>query len=93
VAAVIIDVRLGAVDHRNNNAQVFNLSLDKADYDAIDAVCTNSNNLFDIIGDVVMSIDNDLGILFILRECNPDPSNYLARRDMYYIVFIHHQTL
>jgi aryl-alcohol dehydrogenase-like predicted oxidoreductase len=51
VAGVIIGVRLGIADHRNNNAQVFNFSLDKTDCDAIDAVCTKSNNLFDIIGD------------------------------------------
>jgi aryl-alcohol dehydrogenase-like predicted oxidoreductase len=51
VAGVIIGVRLGIVDHRNSNAQVFNFSLDKPDCDAIDAVCTKSNNLFEIIGD------------------------------------------
>ena len=51
VAGVIIGVRLGIVDHRNNNAQVFNFSLDKTDCDDIDAVCTQSNNLFGIIGD------------------------------------------
>ena len=51
VAGVIIGVRLGIVDHRNNNMQVFNFSLDKTDYDDIDSVCTKSNNLFEIIGD------------------------------------------
>jgi aryl-alcohol dehydrogenase-like predicted oxidoreductase len=51
VAGVIIGVRLGIADHRNNNAQVFNFSLDKLDYDDIDAVCKKSNDLFDIIGD------------------------------------------
>ena len=51
VAGVIIGVRLGIVDHRNNNVQVFNFCLDKSDCDAIDAVCTKSNNLFEIIGD------------------------------------------
>jgi aryl-alcohol dehydrogenase-like predicted oxidoreductase len=51
VAGVIIGVRLGIVDHRNNNAQVFNFSLDKSDCDAIDAVCAKSNNLFEMIGD------------------------------------------
>ena len=51
VAGVIIGVRLGITDHINNNMQVFNLSLDKSDYDAIDAVCTKSNNLFEIVGD------------------------------------------
>ena len=51
VAGVIIGVRLGIVDHIKNNTQVFNFSLDKSDYNDIDAVCTKSNNLFDIIGD------------------------------------------
>ena len=51
VAGVIIGVRLGIADHRNNNTQVFNFCLDKSDYDDIDAVCTKSNDLFEIIGD------------------------------------------
>ena len=51
VACVIIGARLGIVDHINNNAQVFHFSLDKSDCDAIDSVCTRSNNLFEIIGD------------------------------------------
>ena len=37
VAGVIIGVRLGIVDHRNNNAHVFNFNLDKSDCDDIDA--------------------------------------------------------
>ena len=51
VAGVIIGVRLGITDHRNSNAQVFNFSLDKSDCDDIEAVCTKSNNLFEVIGD------------------------------------------
>ena len=51
VAGVIIGVRLGIADHINNNAQVFNFSLDKSDYDDIEEVCKNSNDLFDKIGD------------------------------------------
>jgi aryl-alcohol dehydrogenase-like predicted oxidoreductase len=51
VAGVIIGVRLGIVDHRNDNTQVFNFNLDKSDRDAIDAVCIKANNLFEIIGD------------------------------------------
>jgi aryl-alcohol dehydrogenase-like predicted oxidoreductase len=51
VAGVIIGARLGISDHRNSNALVFNFSLDKSDYDDIDAICTKSNNLFDMIGD------------------------------------------
>ncbi|MGB8937492.1 MAG: aldo/keto reductase [Candidatus Nitrosopolaris sp.] len=51
VAGVIIGVRLGIVDHRSSNMQVFNFSLTKSDYDDIDVVCTKSNNLFETIGD------------------------------------------
>ena len=43
VAAVIIGVRLGIVDHINNNSQVFTFSLDKWDYADIDSVYTKSN--------------------------------------------------
>ena len=51
VAGVIIGDRLGIVDHRNDNTQVFNFDLDQSDCYAIDALCTNANNLFEIIGD------------------------------------------
>ncbi|WP_458720844.1 aldo/keto reductase [Candidatus Nitrosocosmicus sp. R] len=51
VAGAIIGVRLGISDHRNSNAQAFNFSLGKSDYDTIDVVCTKSNNLFDMVGD------------------------------------------
>ncbi|MDX1373045.1 MAG: aldo/keto reductase, partial [Nitrososphaeraceae archaeon] len=51
VACVIIGVRLGIADHRNNNVQIFNFSLDKSDYYDIDAVCKKSNDLFEVIGD------------------------------------------
>jgi aryl-alcohol dehydrogenase-like predicted oxidoreductase len=51
VAGVIIGTRLGIVDHRNSNEQVFNLKLEKTDLEAIDAVCKKSNNLFEMIGD------------------------------------------
>ena len=51
VAGVIIGTRLGIVDHRANNEQVFNLKLDRSDLDAIDTVCQKSNNLYEIIGD------------------------------------------
>src|SRR5205823_13708114 len=36
VAGVIIGARLGIVDHRDDNTQVFNFSLVKSDYDDID---------------------------------------------------------
>jgi aryl-alcohol dehydrogenase-like predicted oxidoreductase len=51
VAGVIVGVRLGIVDHINDNKKSFTFDLDSADNEAIDAVCTKSNNLFDIIGD------------------------------------------
>jgi aryl-alcohol dehydrogenase-like predicted oxidoreductase len=51
VAGVIIGARLGISDHINNNTQVFNFSLDKSDYNDIDAVSKKSNNLFETIGD------------------------------------------
>ena len=51
VAGVIIGVRLGIVEHRNSNAQVFNFSLDSSDVNDIDTLCTKSRNLFEAIGD------------------------------------------
>jgi aryl-alcohol dehydrogenase-like predicted oxidoreductase len=51
VAGVIIGIRLGISDHRNNNSELFNFSLDKSDCNDIDAVCIKSNKLFEIIGD------------------------------------------
>ena len=51
VVGVIIGVRLGIDDHRENNSHVFDFGLDKSDCDAIDTVCTKSNILFGIIGD------------------------------------------
>jgi aryl-alcohol dehydrogenase-like predicted oxidoreductase len=51
VASVIIGVRLGIVNHINNNVQAFNFFLDKSDCDVIDAECTKSNDLFEKIGD------------------------------------------
>jgi aryl-alcohol dehydrogenase-like predicted oxidoreductase len=51
VAGVIIGVRLGIVEHRSSNAQVFNFSLDNSDVGDIDTICTKSRNLFEAIGD------------------------------------------
>ncbi len=51
IAGVIIGVRLGIVEHRNDNTQVFNFNLDMSDRDALDAVCAKANNLFETIGD------------------------------------------
>ena len=51
VAGVIIGVRLGIVDHMNENANVFAFDLDNSDRDSIDAICGKSNDLFEVIGD------------------------------------------
>lgn len=51
VAGVIIGVRLGIIEHRNSNAQVFNFNLDKSDVNNIDTICAKSRNLFEAIGD------------------------------------------
>jgi aryl-alcohol dehydrogenase-like predicted oxidoreductase len=51
VAAVIIGVRLGIVDHLGDNTKVFTCNLDNSDRDSIDAICKKSNDLFEVIGD------------------------------------------
>jgi aryl-alcohol dehydrogenase-like predicted oxidoreductase len=51
VAGVIIGVRLGIVDHMDENANIFAFDLDNSDRDSIDAVCEKSNDLFEFIGD------------------------------------------
>jgi aryl-alcohol dehydrogenase-like predicted oxidoreductase len=51
VAGVIIGVRLGIVDHIDDNSNVFNFNLDDSDRESIDEVCENANNLYEIIGD------------------------------------------
>ncbi len=51
VAGVIIGARLGIVDHRGDNARVFDFRLDKDDTNGIEEVSKKSNDLFDRIGD------------------------------------------
>ena len=51
VAGVIVGVRLGIANHINENNRSFSFGLDSSDNYAIDAVCTKSNDLFEIIGD------------------------------------------
>jgi diketogulonate reductase-like aldo/keto reductase len=51
VAGVIIGVRLGIIDHIDDNSNVFNFNLDDSDRESIDEVCENANNLYEIIGD------------------------------------------
>ena len=51
VAGVILGVRLGVSDHREDNARVFDFSLDEADNSQIEAVLTKSRDLYQLIGD------------------------------------------
>lgn len=51
VAGTIIGARLGISEHRLDNARVFELELDKADRDRLNAVTAKSRDLFHIIGD------------------------------------------
>ncbi len=51
VAGVIIGVRLGIVNHIDDNNNIFGFSLDNSDRDSIDEVGKNANNLYEIIGD------------------------------------------
>lgn len=51
VAGVIIGVRLGIVEHRQDNARIFELRLDEEDREKIEAITTRSQKLFELIGD------------------------------------------
>jgi aryl-alcohol dehydrogenase-like predicted oxidoreductase len=51
VAGVIVGVRLGLAEHRQDNARVFELALDDEDRDAIQEVLAQSRDLFSTIGD------------------------------------------
>lgn len=51
VAGVIVGTRLSIAEHRNENARVFDLTLDPADWQKIEAVTERSHNLFEQIGD------------------------------------------
>lgn len=51
VAGVIIGVRLGLSDHRQDNARVFDLKLDDEDKKKIEAVTARSHDLYEMIGD------------------------------------------
>jgi aryl-alcohol dehydrogenase-like predicted oxidoreductase len=50
-AGVIVGVRLGVADHRDDNAQVFGLGLDAEDRVRIESVLSRSRDLYQIIGD------------------------------------------
>jgi aryl-alcohol dehydrogenase-like predicted oxidoreductase len=51
VAGVITGVRLGLMDHIEENVRVFNLSLDDEDSAAIEDVLLRGNDLILLIGD------------------------------------------
>jgi aryl-alcohol dehydrogenase-like predicted oxidoreductase len=48
---VIVGARLGISEHIEDNAKVFNLTLDAEDSDRLDAVSRHSRDLYQIIGD------------------------------------------
>jgi len=51
VAGVIVGVRLGISEHRDDNVKVFGLNLDSEDNTKIKSVVSKANDLFDRIGD------------------------------------------
>jgi aryl-alcohol dehydrogenase-like predicted oxidoreductase len=51
VAGVIVGVRLGVADHREDNARVFDVALDAEDHAQIDAVLGKARDLYRLIGD------------------------------------------
>ena len=51
VAGVIIGVRLGISEHKDDNVKVFGLNLDSEDNSKIKSVVSKANDLFDKIGD------------------------------------------
>jgi len=51
VAGAIVGARLSISEHREDNAGIFDLMLDQSDYHQLDAVLSNSRNLYQLIGD------------------------------------------
>ena len=51
VAGVIVGVRLGLRDHREENPRVSSLQLDGQDLERIETLLTRSNDLYRVIGD------------------------------------------
>jgi len=51
VAGVIVGVRLGLSDHREDNARVSSLQLDGQDLEQIENILIRSNDLYHVIGD------------------------------------------
>ncbi|MGK7876963.1 MAG: aldo/keto reductase [Xenococcaceae cyanobacterium] len=51
VAGTIVGARLGVSEHLQDNARVFDFSLDKEDYNQLDSVLSKSRDLYQLIGD------------------------------------------
>lgn len=51
IAGVIVGARLSISQHLNDNAQVFNFTLDAGDYQQINTILNNSRELYQLIGD------------------------------------------
>ena len=51
VAGAIVGTRLGVSDNREDNARVFDFSLEPGDVEEIERVLAKSSNLYDLIGD------------------------------------------
>ena len=51
VAGVIVGARLGVAEHISDNTKVFDIRLDPEDVDAIEAVLSQSHDLYGLIGD------------------------------------------
>lgn len=51
VAGVIVGARLGVSEHTEDNARVFNFTLDAEDFNQINAVSSKSRDLYKLIGD------------------------------------------
>ena len=51
VAGVIVGVRLGLADHRDDNAKVFDFDLEAEDLGRLESVLSRSRDLYQIIGD------------------------------------------
>jgi aryl-alcohol dehydrogenase-like predicted oxidoreductase len=51
VAGVIVGARLGVSQHIEDNARVFDFTLDTDEHTQIDTVVSRSRNLYELIGD------------------------------------------
>jgi aryl-alcohol dehydrogenase-like predicted oxidoreductase len=51
VAGVIVGVRLGVADHREDNAHAFGVTLDAEDHAQLETVLAKSRDLYQRIGD------------------------------------------